>query len=124
MHEVTTDKIHDTLIQIRREVKKGNACNVGICCNLYAMYWRLHTSNTNKVLHNGNVVHYRKALNLSELFINWPKFSGNIMYPIKIGKECPNTTFVDTRGNMYDPTTEYGALRLELLDWLIEETRD
>lgn len=60
---------------------------------------------------------------LSDVMETWPKWSGSRTFPIPgTGGKSKISTYVDfaiTRGNMWDPETEYGRLRLELLDHCI-----
>lgn len=52
-------------------------------------------------------------------FETWPKFSGNTVYPVPGGDVTPNIAFkYDHKWNQF---TEYGRLRLELLNHLITE---
>lgn len=64
-------------------------------------------------------VNYRHEQKLAKLFARWPKSSKNPVYPIPGGMEAyANARLCRT---MWDRSTEYGALRWELLEWLIEE---
>lgn len=56
---------------------------------------------------------------LAELFVSWPKYSGHNHYPIAGGHVAYRKAYNDD--TMWDRNTEYGALRWELLEWLIEE---
>ena len=50
----------------------------------------------------------------------WPKYSGDIEYPVPHPELLPKIAYYKTRGeHMWDD--EYGANRMELLDWLIEQ---
>lgn len=56
---------------------------------------------------------------VSEAFQAWPKYSGDAVYPVP----CPDlgspmSAFSRSR-KMWDATDPYGALRLELLDFMI-----
>lgn len=56
---------------------------------------------------------------LEELFVKWPKFSGCTAYPIRGSwRAYDEAKLNDT---LWDRDTDYGALRWELLEWLIEE---
>lgn len=59
---------------------------------------------------------------LADGFFSWEKFSGNEVYPIPDPEnECPIQAFnITTREDMWNPEHPYGALRLELLDHLIQ----
>lgn len=56
---------------------------------------------------------------LEKLFVKWPKFSGNPNYPINGGARAYNKAKSSTA--LWDRNTDYGILRWELLEWLIEE---
>mgnify|MGYP006899689631 CR=1 FL=1 len=85
----------------------------GICENVQ-MYNIVRGKNLRTV-----VIHSR----LKELFIGWPKFSGMRSYPVPIGD--PNVTDISAAAyfmeaeNMY--IGDYGKLRIELIDYLIEQ---
>lgn len=55
---------------------------------------------------------------------NWPKFSGHMSYPVPSDVEGFTPCTIFTRSNIQDywnPNKTYGANRMELLDWLIEQ---
>lgn len=56
---------------------------------------------------------------LGKLFVEWPKFSGNAAYPIEGNWLAYDLARVSA--TLWDRNTEYGQLRWELLEWLIEE---
>lgn len=56
---------------------------------------------------------------LAKLFTSWPKYSGDDFLPIPGGVEAYAKAY--RNDTMWDRNTEYGALRWELLEWLIEE---
>lgn len=63
---------------------------------------------------------------LHKLMEHWPKFSGCSVYPIKvpkadIGKFRNYYSYAGSRNLLWDKRTEYGRLRYELLDFLIEK---
>ena len=62
---------------------------------------------------------------LNELFTLWPKFSGNVGYPIYSGSlrhaSAKNEyIFYQRRSSLWDEKTEYGKLRIELLQFCID----
>ena len=94
------------------DIKAGNFNDrCGICTNL-----------SNKV--NSQVEelesseYYDAGQILEQAFYTWPKFSGNVNFPI----QDPNET--ETPENVYNElpkwTGAYGALRFELLDHVID----
>lgn len=56
---------------------------------------------------------------LEEMFPRWPHYSGNESYPV----EGCGELFWDlhARHNRWNPEDDHGALRLDLLEWLIQE---
>ena len=56
-----------------------------------------------------------------ELMVQWPKYSGSYDYPVPSVDEgrTPSQCFYDKA--LWDRDTEYGALRWELLEWLLEQ---
>ena len=61
---------------------------------------------------------YMKAA-LRAAMMSWPKYSGDFIYPIPGGGMA-----YDNHRAKWDRTTEYGRLRWELLDWIIQELAD
>lgn len=55
---------------------------------------------------------------LEEIFFRWPKYSGSPQFPVPPGY----TAYMDII-DCWDRDTEYGQLRWELLDFLIEELK-
>lgn len=52
----------------------------------------------------------------------WPKYSGNVTFPVPGGANIYDFHREHQPiGSMWDRNTEYGRLRLELLDFLIEQ---
>lgn len=65
-----------------------------------------------------------RAFNIvRKLMVQWPKYSGHYDYPVPAITEgaSPKAEFHDSLHELWDRNTEYGALRWELLDWLIEQ---
>ena len=58
-----------------------------------------------------------------DLMVQWPKYSGSYDYPVPSVDEgrTPCQCFHGNIHNLWDRDTEYGALRWELLEWLIEQ---
>lgn len=57
---------------------------------------------------------------LKKAMTEWPKYSGDRMYPVPAPRypHAASKAFLEC-ANMWDKNAEYGALRWELLDWLI-----
>jgi len=52
----------------------------------------------------------------------WPNSSGNITYPVPDPDRDPNEAYNFTPDEeMWSPDNPYGAARLDLLDWAIEQ---
>ena len=91
-------KIYDALLKIKECPDE----QYGICTNLHLRCENL--SQTGYV-----------SLFLEQSFPNWDKFSGSLHLPI------PEVDGLNHRyGKLWDKTTQYGRLRWELLDFLIE----
>jgi hypothetical protein len=73
--------------------------------------------------HNLTEVGYEKyqSEELLSLFRSWPKFSGNIEYPVHGGIKNMARHMYGSTSNMWDQKTVYGRNRLELLNWCIEQ---
>lgn len=60
---------------------------------------------------------------LDEAMAAWPKATGSRLFPVPgVGGKSRTASYVDFRDSpksMWDPETEYGRLRLELLDHCI-----
>ena len=58
---------------------------------------------------------------LKEVMAKWPKSSGSRLYPVPSpDPESPSVAYY-THNDLWNKNTEYGRLRWELLDWLIEQ---
>lgn len=94
-----------TLLQIKNEGPRNP--EYGIC------------SNARETAHRDPEVWYRWDIRLMmDITEKWPKYSGDSLYPIPGG--LPSYKDAREYGLMWDKGTVYGALRWELLDWLIE----
>lgn len=81
--------------------------NAGICDNV-----------VNLLEDNG--YHYRTIYDLiGSISSNWDKFSGNTKYPVPAVKQPTSREEFNNSVDMW--SGEYGQLRYELLDFLIEE---
>lgn len=59
---------------------------------------------------------------LCDAIASWPKHSGSDTYPIPGGGVAYQEHKMAR--DQWDASSEYGRLRFELLDWIIEETKD
>ena len=55
-------------------------------------------------------------------WVNWPKYSGVLNYPVPHHYLPPATAFYSI-ADVWDRRTRYGKDRWELLDWLIEKRK-
>jgi hypothetical protein len=60
---------------------------------------------------------------LRSLFRSWPKFSGDIEYPVHGGIKNMAKHVYGTTGNLWNQKTTYGRNRLELLNWCIKQLK-
>lgn len=71
----------------------------------------------------------QSAYELQIIFPTWPKYSGNLAFPVPAQIENrywngPGAAYLATTPKQkWNKKTEYGQLRRELLDFLIKETR-
>ena len=58
-----------------------------------------------------------------DLMVQWPKYSGSYSYPVPSTIEgCdPRECFHNKRKDLWNKEDEYGRLRHELLEWLLEQ---
>ena len=58
-----------------------------------------------------------------ELSLQWPMYSGNPVYPVPApdGGDPAVIYNASSKAEMWEPSQPYGALRLELLAWCINE---
>lgn len=98
-----------TLLEALKEIKRRLDCGEdlpdiknGICINIKRIY----------PIEYGELNICQQIADLSK---NWDKYSGSYAYPVGGQKEY----YTDL--DKWDKTTKYGALRRELLDFLINE---
>ena len=117
--------LHLRLVNLRENINSKNetgfSVNTGICQNVAAFSLAC-----------------AESLWLHSKFKIWHKFSGSVDYPISVywdrSDDIANADFVASSEyfeaadkwysggpHLYSPETEYGKLRLELLDFLIKE---
>jgi len=56
---------------------------------------------------------------IEEMSPRWPHYSGNEAYPVEGSSEV--FWSVEAKRNRWNPEDDNGALRLDLLEWLIQE---
>ena len=70
--------------------------------------------------HSDNYFTVHDSYTIYELMKDWPKHSGNNEFPITVRGINPMKEYIDYY-DKWDRKTEYGRLRWELLEWLIEK---
>lgn len=68
----------------------------------------------------------KELTKLNKAFTKWPKFSGELSYPIPLSRTTPKIAYIKYSvncWNMWDKTEEYGKLRHELLDFCISHLK-
>lgn len=110
---MTTEQKQDLLKRLKRIKESGPFIeHFGICGNVFSIE-ELETPFINE--------YYEKVEKFLAkcVFAKWPKFSGKLYAPIP---HVDGAYIAFARiYNKWDKSTEYGCLRWELLDFLIEE---
>lgn len=110
-------KLHEVLKAVRADVEKGagNVLVEAICANVSYIIAIVNSETAGQ--------HYATGDVLKKLFVKWPDYSGNVIYPVKsvkAGLQNPSRAFWGAI-NMWEG--EYGASRMKLLNFMIRETR-
>lgn len=104
--------MRNQVLSALKKIQAGErpAPELGICANVYElMYPDLDDEELEEELY----------MFLEEMFPRWPNHSGNECYPVE-GDEVYFWS-VEAKLNRWNPEDDHGALRLDLLAWLIEE---
>ena len=122
--------IHEMLLQGLKQLKtEVPQPRMGICDNIYNVMDELFGENKSWVIENPDGVEVDIFMWIQQVAQKWPKWSGDIHYPVP----CPaNMGLAELKAGVHTPMDAYhhfhnvwegayGALRLELLDFLIEE---
>lgn len=107
--------LHMALIQLRRDVEAGTIHRIeyGICSNVRALLNMAHPFDQ-----TGEAIPYLRGLCKT-----WQEYSGDPFFPVPFGGHDPNVAYDDMRHTLPKWSGEYGAARLRLLDFLIEQTK-
>ena len=99
--------LHEELVALKAGIAKNlHRKDSGICTNL-PMYVRCTGQER-----------------LRTLFVQWPEFSGNHIYPVRAPSgEHPEDYYWDSKDTEGIWKGDYGAARIRLLDFLIERTK-
>ncbi len=103
------------LLDIRQAVDEGCvelSAHNGICAHVDRL-WSTKTTDFRDLY----------MMTMDQLFASWPEFSGNIECPV------PSPSVELTARRAYHQAThkwvgEYGAARIRLLDWMIEQLQE
>ena len=108
MNEETKARLREILAVIR---ERRTDTRRGICWHMHTALGEIDIALTQR----------RKVNNwVRDAFSEWPKSSGDNHYPVPDGDMNPEVAFDNTE-DLWDPSTEYGRNRYELLDFLIQE---
>ena len=99
-----------TALKAMKEAATYRVSGIGICGCVATYYLN----------RDGLISNVRDQFIIEKLIEGWPKHSGVTEFPISIGRisPCKEYTRCD---NKWDRRTEYGRLRWELLEWLINK---
>lgn len=110
--KVTHAMLLEALIAIRDNPKWRKHC-IGICA---AVQEYITDGNT------GRYVYFREDESVLYRVMNqWPKHSGDREFPIKVVGSGPGSQQYIKCNDKWNKTTQYGQLRWELLEWLIDK---
>lgn len=102
------EQILEALKKIQAGTRPGPA--YGICANVYeVMCPELDNPELEVAMYEF----------LEELFPRWPNFSGDESYPVEGSSEVFWSAVA--KRHRWNPEDDNGALRLDLLEWLIQE---
>ena len=108
----TKELLLKVLIELR--TKRHNP-DSGICNNTNRGVRQRATGSLVQAEEQGNDAEYWVEVTAKE----WPKYSGNRWYPVRHPDMNSFKAYVDPSIYMWDPSTEYGRNRYELLEFLI-----
>lgn len=113
---VMKNKILAALLELRRQVQKGDYPVTGICNFVECAV----EHDVECAVGPGELSYY-----LSRAMRQWPKFSGDSLYPVPCGGMSPERAYDGFTGSAHRGRwlwefAEYGMVRRELLDFLIE----
>ena len=104
---------HSMILTALKAIKEDSTYRVsgiGICGCVRAYYLN----------RDGLISNVRDQFVIEKLIEGWPKHSGVMELPISVGKISPWTEYFRCN-NKWNRKTEYGRLRWELLEWLINK---
>jgi len=103
--------MREQILEALKKIKAGERPmrDLGICANVCEIIDPENEADT-------EVVVYRL---IEEMSPRWPNYSGNEAYPVE--GSCEMFWSVGAKSNRWNPEDDHGALRLDLLEWLIQE---
>lgn len=104
---------HSMILTALKAIKEDSTyriSGIGICGCVRAYYLN----------RDGLISNVRDQFVIEKLIEGWPKHSGVMEFPISVGKIGPWKKYVQC-DNKWNHKTEYGRLRWELLEWLINK---
>ena len=108
---MTTDYCN-ILKEFFEEIKAGTIIEKGV-----GLCWNLECFCIAHDLSYPEIVCTRKIF--KNMLCNFPKYTGHPIYPLVPMDEYD--THSREQVDFYDPTTSYGAIRLEFVDWALKE---
>lgn len=104
--------MREQILEALKKIQAGERPmrDLGICANVYEI---MCLEDSNEELE----VDIHKFL--ESMFLRWPNFSGYVSYPVEGSSEVFWSAVA--KRHRWDPEDDHGALRLDLLAWLIEE---
>ena len=104
--------MREQILEALKKIQAGERPmrDLGICANVYEiMYHEDSNEDTETEIYEF----------IEELVPRWPNFSGDESYPVEGSSEVFWSAVA--KRNRWNPEDDHGALRLDLLAWLIEE---
>ncbi len=102
-------EIQKKILVALKNTKKNKNITVGICHHIHNFYG------------NRQVSPKELSEEYEKLFRMWPKFSGNIQFPVSgIDGMSAEESYVYTK-NLWRQSSQYGRDRMELLDFMISQ---
>lgn len=109
----TVEQVHAALCVLREQVEAGTIFRIesGICSNVRNLLMQIAPYDQLQ----------EAIIYLRWLWETWPEYSGDLFFPVPYAGHDPESTYNLRRVPKW--TGEYGAARLRLLDFLIEQTK-
>ena len=104
--------MREKILEALKKIQAGNRPlpELGICANVYEILG----SRREDLALEENIYSV-----IEEMSPRWPNYAGDPAYPVEGSSEL--FWYVGAKRNRWNPEDDHGALRLDLLAWLIEE---